>query len=101
MVRVVSVTVSSMSVASAVAGIAPGGRVAAPSLMPLERTVPVMVRFMPLVMAVWVTRRASVLLVMLMVMLVPVVLRVLALLVTPMVRVLLVMHWWMVPLVMV
>ena len=68
--------------------------------MPPVRVVPVMVQWMPLVWAVRVMRRALVLLVMLIVMLVPVVLRVLALLVTPMVRALLVMHWWVVPLVM-
>ena len=53
--------------------------------MPPVRVVPVMVQLMPLVRAVWATHRALVVLVMLMVMLVPVVLRVLALLVTPMV----------------
>ena len=68
--------------------------------MPPVRVVLVMVQLMPLVRAVWLTRRALVLLVMLMVILVPVVLRVLAPLVTLMVRPLLVMYWWMVPLVM-
>ena len=61
--------------------------------MPPVRVVPVMVQLLPLVWAVRVTRRALVLLVMLMVMMVPVVFRVLALLVTPMVRALLLLHW--------
>ena len=46
---------------------------ATPSVAPPVRVVPATVQLMPLVMAVWVTRRALVLLVMLMVMLVPVV----------------------------
>ena len=64
------------------------------------RLVLVMVQLKPLVRAVWLTRRALEVLVMVMVMLVPVVFRVLAPLVTPMVRTLLVMYWRMVPLVM-
>ena len=59
--------------------------------MPTVRLVPVEVRVMPLVMVVWLPYRALVPLMMLMVRVVPVVLPVLALQV---------LHWWMVPLVM-
>ena len=69
---------------------------AASWVMPPVRVVPVMVQLTPLV---WVTCRALVLLVTLMVMLVLVVIRVSASLATPMVRALLVMLWQLLPLV--
>ena len=73
---------------------------AASSATPPVGVVPVIVQLMPLVWALQVTRRALVLLVMLMVTLVPLVLGLLAPLVMPMVRALLVMDCWVVPLVM-
>ena len=67
---------------------------AASSVMPPVRVVPVMVQLMPLV---WSVRVALVLLVVLTVMFVPQVPRASAPLVTLMVRALLVMHWWVAP----
>ena len=72
---------------------------AASSLMPPLGVVPVTVQLMPLVWAVWLSCRALVVLVTLMVMLVSVVLRVSASLATPMVRAPLVVFWRLVPVV--